>query len=60
MGNQGGKLATAQQAGYPVAARQNKKEGGRRKEDGGRRNEAKGIKEEGQGGRRKQGRRAEE
>ena len=43
MGNQGGNLATAQQAGYPVAARQNKKEGGRRterkeearKEDGG-------------------------
>ena len=60
MGNQGGKLATAQQAGYPVAARQNKKEEGRRTEEGGMRNEAKGIEEEGQGGRRKQGRRTEE
>ena len=54
MGNQGGNLATAQQAGYPVAARQNKKEEGRRTEEGGMRNEAKGIEEEGQGGRRKQ------
>ena len=37
MGNQSDNLATAQQAGYPVAARQNKKEGARRTEEGGMR-----------------------
>jgi len=46
LGNQGGNLATAQQAGYPVAARQNKKEGGRRKEEGGRRKEDGGRRKE--------------